>query len=67
MKNQALLRITNCIDCPYVDCQCEDADGYSDVYCARMNEFLGEYETKKILYSSDGVPVPDNYPLLNKN
>lgn len=66
MGNQAILKITNCIDCPYVDCQCEDIDGYSDVYCARMNEFLGEYEIKKILYSS-GVPVPDNYPLLDKN
>lgn len=54
MENQAILKITNCINCPYVDC------GY-------MNEFLGEYEVKKILYSSESVPVPDNCPLLNKN
>lgn len=67
MENQAILKITNCINCPYVDCQCEDIDGYSDVYCGYMNEFLGEYEVKKILYSSESVPVPDNCPSLNKN
>lgn len=64
--NESVLRMTNCINCPYVDCQLEDSYGYSNVYCAYMNEFLGEYEVKKILYSS-GVPVPDNCPLLDKN
>lgn len=55
------------MDCPYVDCQYENIDGYSDVYCGNLNEFLGEYETKKLLYSGNRAPVPDNCPLLDKN
>lgn len=64
--NEAVLRITNCIDCPYVDCQLEDFDGCSDVYCGILNEFLGEFKVKSLLMDSNGVPVPENCPLIEK-
>lgn len=64
--NEAVLRITNCIDCPYVDCQLEDFDGYSDVYCGHLNEFLGEFKVKSLLMGSDRVLVPNNCPLIEK-
>lgn len=67
MNNTAIIKITDCLACPYIDCQCEDSDGYSSVYCGYMNEFLGECKTRWIINGASNIPVPDNCPLLNKD
>lgn len=65
--NITLLKITNCLAYSYIDCSCEDVDGYSSVYCGYMNEFLGECKTRWIINRTSNIPVPDNCPLLNKD
>lgn len=67
MSNIAIIKITDCLACPYIDCSCEDIDGYSSVYCGHMNEFLGECKTRWIINGNSSIPVPDNCPLLNKD
>lgn len=67
MNNVAIIKITDCLSCPYIDCQWSDPDDYSSVYCGYMDEFLGEYKTRWIINGTSSVPVPNNCPLLNKD
>ena len=65
--NVAILKITNCLNCPFIDYQYGDSDGYSSVYCGNMNKFLEECKTRWIINENSNIPVPDNCPLLNKD
>lgn len=64
--NKAVLTITNCLHCPYVDYQLTDPDGYTDIYCKQLNEFIGEFKTRWVIKGYTNVSVPDNCPFLNK-
>lgn len=66
MKNEAIIKITNCLNCPYVDCQYWDIEGDSEIYCNLSHEFLMESKTRWLINGYTTIPVPDNCPLLNK-